>query len=101
MVGYSGVACRCNRDGNSNTVMGVSVVNEERLFNDIADIREDVTMIKTSLLGANGECGFIKKTNDDIHALDCRQRILTRNYWLLVGTLIGSGLLVGGVVQLI
>lgn len=64
----------------------------------IKEIHESIIEVKTVLLGipgsANGGlCKKVEKVSDDVDILKKEHYILTRNFWLLVGTLAGSGVL--------
>ena len=73
------------------------MTTEEKL--DI--IRDDVTQIKTVLLGVpntgdKGLVGFVREEREARIDLNNRHRKLSKSFWLLIGILSGSGVLGGG-----
>lgn len=62
-----------------------------------AEIREDQIVVHTVLLGANGAPGLV----DEVKALASGYGKLKRNFYILVGTLIGSGVIGTGIYGII
>lgn len=65
---------------------------------------DEVIKLKTVLLGANGDEGLIgeiKNIKTDVKTLNNRQHRMSRNFWLLIGILVGSGILGTGVWNLL
>ena len=74
----------------------MSLTKEEReILKEIREdqkvIREDQIITKTVLLGPDGKDGLV----DEVKALARGHGRLKRNFWLLVGTLVGSGVIGG------
>ncbi len=69
--------------------------DEKELLKDIRDdqkvIREDQIITKTVLLGVNGKDGLV----DEVKSLAQGHGRLKKNFWILVGILLGSGVIGG------
>lgn len=60
---------------------------------------DTVIKLKAVLTGVNGDQGLVgevKAVKTDVRTLNNHHRKLSRNFWLLVGILAGSGVLAGG-----
>ena len=68
----------------------MNAADKEKRDQDTHDLVRD---IKAVLLGVNGDGGLV----EDVKELSQSHYNLKRNFLLLVGILIGSGVLVGGV----
>ena len=67
--------------------------DERQRLDDTHDI---VIEIKTVLLGANGDCGLC----GDVKQLSSSHYRLRKYFWTLIGFLVGSGILAGGILSL-
>ena len=71
--------------------------DEKELLNgisgDLKEIMKDQTVLHTVLLGANGTEGLV----EEVKSLARGHGTLKRNFWLLFGTLVGSGVIGGGI----
>ncbi len=66
---------------------------EKDILKDIRDkqddIRQEQTVLHTLLLGANGAEGLV----DEVKSLARGHGRLKRNFWMLTGILVGSGII--------
>ncbi len=72
----------------------------------IQEVHKTVSELKVVLVGIpdtddKGVCGEIKDIKLAHNELAIQHRKLSRNFWLLVGTLTGSGVIGGGIYQLL
>ena len=80
---------------------------QEKVLEKLEIIVERQAIIKTVLLGANGDTGLVGKVDDVIKTVDKLQENhddLNGKFKLLIGVLIGSGVLAGstaGILKLI
>lgn len=68
-----------------------------KIEENVNSIKEDVTIIKTVLLGApgqGGDSGMVKSFNE----LSKEVGRLKRQFWMLVAFMIGNGMISGGVI---
>jgi len=71
---------------------------EEKTQRDmIKETYKTMIVLSTVLLGAADKPGLV----DEVKTLNNRHRKLSRNFWILVSFLTGSGLLAGGMVRLL
>ena len=61
------------------------------------DIKQEQTVIHTVLLGADGAEGLV----EEVKSIAKGYGKLKRNFWMLVGILVGSGVIGGSVVGLL
>lgn len=74
--------------------------DERELLKEIRDSQNDIkqeqTVMHTVLLGADGAEGLV----EEVKSLAKGHGKLKRNFWILVGTLVGSGVVGGGIAGL-
>lgn len=63
----------------------------------IEETYKTMIVLSTVLLGADDKPGLV----DKVETLNNRHRKLSRNFWILVSFLTGSGALAGGIVGLL
>jgi hypothetical protein len=69
----------------------------------IQETHDTVIRLHALLIGSNGDegiCGDIKSLKDNIETLYSKHNRLSRNFYILVGILAGSGVLVSGLLGL-
>ena len=75
--------------------------DEKALLGEIRDSQNDIkreqTVIHTVLLGANGAEGLV----EEVKSIAKGYGKLKRNFWMLVGILVGSGVIGGSVFGLL
>ena len=77
---------------------------QEKVLDKLNLIVERQAIIKTVLLGANGDTGLVGRVDAVIETADklqCAHNDLSGKFKLLVGVLVGSGVLTGGALGLI
>lgn len=72
----------------------------------IQETHQTVIQLSTVLLGVpdtedTGLVGEVKAIKVDVRSLNGRQRKLSKNFWILIGVLVGSGVLGSGIWSLL
>ncbi len=67
------------------------------ISDDQKEIMKEQTVLHTVLLGANGAEGLV----EEVKSIAKGYGKLKRNFWMLVGVLVGSGVIGGSVVGLL
>lgn len=68
----------------------------KEISNNQKEMIKEQTVVRTVLLGANGAEGLV----EEVKSLARGHGKLKRNFWILVGTLMGSGVIGGSIAGL-
>lgn len=70
---------------------------EQQMIKEARDTARDLKTVLVGLNGDEGLCGDVKDLVNSLGALAKSHGRLKRNFWILVGVLVGSGIIGGGI----